>query len=80
MSAVSQPFAVPAGPSGASGHDLVEALAGRLPGSWRICAGRLGNAREVEPLTISLVSVQGARRRPQDLQLSAGFLGRSGSA
>jgi hypothetical protein len=37
--------------------DLVQALAGRLPGMRGIYAGRLRNARQVEALTINLVSV-----------------------
>jgi 8-hydroxy-5-deazaflavin:NADPH oxidoreductase len=37
--------------------DLVQALAGRLPGMRGIYAGRLRNARQVEALTVNLVSV-----------------------
>jgi NADPH-dependent F420 reductase len=37
--------------------DLVQALAGRLPGMRGIYAGRLRNARQIEALTINLVSV-----------------------
>jgi 8-hydroxy-5-deazaflavin:NADPH oxidoreductase len=37
--------------------DLVQALAGRLPGMRGIYAGRLRNAAQVEALTINLVSV-----------------------
>ncbi|WP_299950421.1 NADPH-dependent F420 reductase [uncultured Modestobacter sp.] len=37
--------------------ELVQALAGRLPGVRGIYAGRLRNARQVEALTINLVSV-----------------------
>ncbi|GAB3201605.1 NADPH-dependent F420 reductase [Geodermatophilus arenarius] len=37
--------------------DQVQALAGRLPGMRGIYAGRLRNARQVEALTINLVSV-----------------------
>jgi 8-hydroxy-5-deazaflavin:NADPH oxidoreductase len=37
--------------------DSVQALAGRLPGLRGIYAGRLRNARQVEALTINLVSV-----------------------
>ncbi|WP_448625024.1 NADPH-dependent F420 reductase [Geodermatophilus sp. URMC 64] len=37
--------------------DTVQALAGRLPGLRGIYAGRLRNARQVEALTINLVSV-----------------------
>jgi 8-hydroxy-5-deazaflavin:NADPH oxidoreductase len=37
--------------------DTVQALAGRLPGMRGIYAGRLRNARQVEALTINLVSV-----------------------
>jgi NADPH-dependent F420 reductase len=37
--------------------DLVQALAGRLPGARGIYAGRLRNARQVEALTVNLVSV-----------------------
>jgi NADPH-dependent F420 reductase len=37
--------------------DLVQALAGQLPGMRGIYAGRLRNARQVEALTINLVSV-----------------------
>ena len=37
--------------------DLVQALAGRLPGMRGVYAGRLRNARQVEALTINLVSV-----------------------
>jgi 8-hydroxy-5-deazaflavin:NADPH oxidoreductase len=37
--------------------DVVQALAGRLPGMRGIYAGRLRNARQVEALTINLVSV-----------------------
>jgi hypothetical protein len=37
--------------------DLVQALAGRLPGMRGIYAGRLRNAHQVEALTINLVSV-----------------------
>jgi 8-hydroxy-5-deazaflavin:NADPH oxidoreductase len=37
--------------------DIVQALAGRLPGMRGIYAGRLRNARQVEALTINLVSV-----------------------
>ena len=37
--------------------DLVQTLAGRLPGMRGIYAGRLRNARQVEALTINLVSV-----------------------
>jgi NADPH-dependent F420 reductase len=37
--------------------DSVQALAGRLPGMRGIYAGRLRNARQVEALTINLVSV-----------------------
>jgi len=40
-----------------SATDLVQALAGRLPGMRGIYAGRLRNARQVEALTINLVSV-----------------------
>ena len=36
--------------------DLVQALAGRLPGMRGVYAGRLRNARQVEALTINLVS------------------------
>ena len=37
--------------------ETVQALAGRLPGMRGIYAGRLRNARQVEALTINLVSV-----------------------
>jgi 8-hydroxy-5-deazaflavin:NADPH oxidoreductase len=37
--------------------DAVQALAGRLPGMRGIYAGRLRNARQVEALTVNLVSV-----------------------
>ena len=37
--------------------DLVQALAGQIPGMRGIYAGRLRNARQVEALTINLVSV-----------------------
>lgn len=37
--------------------DLVQALAGRIPGMRGIYAGRLRNARQVEALTANLVSV-----------------------
>jgi NADPH-dependent F420 reductase len=37
--------------------DAVQALAGRIPGMRGIYAGRLRNARQVEALTINLVSV-----------------------
>jgi len=37
--------------------DLVQALAGRLPGMRGIYAGRLRNAAQVEALTVNLVSV-----------------------
>jgi NADPH-dependent F420 reductase len=37
--------------------DLVQTLAGRLPGMRGIYAGRLRNARQVEALTVNLVSV-----------------------
>jgi 8-hydroxy-5-deazaflavin:NADPH oxidoreductase len=37
--------------------DLVQALAGRLPGMRGVYAGRLRNAAQVEALTINLVSV-----------------------
>ena len=37
--------------------DLVQALAGRLPGMRGVYAGRLRNARQIEALTINLVSV-----------------------
>lgn len=37
--------------------DAVQALAGRLPGMRGVYAGRLRNARQVEALTINLVSV-----------------------
>jgi NADPH-dependent F420 reductase len=37
--------------------DQVQALAGRLPGMRGVYAGRLRNARQVEALTINLVSV-----------------------
>jgi 8-hydroxy-5-deazaflavin:NADPH oxidoreductase len=37
--------------------DVVQALAGRLPGMRGIYAGRLRNARQVEALTVNLVSV-----------------------
>ncbi len=37
--------------------DLVQALAGQLPGLRGVYAGRLRNARQVEALTINLVSV-----------------------
>lgn len=37
--------------------DTVQALAGRLPGLRGIYAGRLRNARQVEALTVNLVSV-----------------------
>ncbi|MGY1924074.1 NADPH-dependent F420 reductase [Modestobacter sp. SYSU DS0903] len=37
--------------------DVVQALAGRLPGMRGVYAGRLRNARQVEALTINLVSV-----------------------
>ncbi|HEV7725293.1 MAG TPA: NADPH-dependent F420 reductase [Modestobacter sp.] len=37
--------------------DLVQALASRLPGMRGVYAGRLRNARQVEALTINLVSV-----------------------
>jgi NADPH-dependent F420 reductase len=37
--------------------DLVQALAGQLPGMRGIYAGRLRNARQVEALTVNLVSV-----------------------
>jgi hypothetical protein len=37
--------------------DVVQALAGRLSGMRGIYAGRLRNARQVEALTINLVSV-----------------------
>ncbi len=37
--------------------DTVQALAGRIPGMRGIYAGRLRNARQVEALTINLVSV-----------------------
>jgi NADPH-dependent F420 reductase len=37
--------------------DLVQALAGRLPGMRGIYSGRLRNARQVEALTVNLVSV-----------------------
>jgi NADPH-dependent F420 reductase len=37
--------------------DTVQALAGRLPGMRGIYAGRLRNARQVEALTVSLLSV-----------------------
>ena len=37
--------------------DLVQALAGRLPGMRWVYAGRLRNSRQVEALTINLVSV-----------------------
>jgi NADPH-dependent F420 reductase len=40
-----------------SATDLVQALAGRLPGMRGIYAGRLRNARQVEALTVNLVSV-----------------------
>jgi NADPH-dependent F420 reductase len=37
--------------------DLVQALAGRIPGMRGIYAGRLRNAAQVEALTVNLVSV-----------------------
>ena len=37
--------------------DTVQALAGRLPGMRGVYAGRLRNARQVEALTINLVSI-----------------------
>jgi NADPH-dependent F420 reductase len=37
--------------------EVVQALAGRLPGMRGIYAGRLRNARQIEALTINLVSV-----------------------
>jgi NADPH-dependent F420 reductase len=37
--------------------DLVQALAGRLPGMRGIYAGRLRNAAQIEALTVNLVSV-----------------------
>jgi predicted dinucleotide-binding enzyme len=37
--------------------DLVQALAARLPGMRGIYAGRLRNSRQVEALTVNLVSV-----------------------
>ena len=37
--------------------DTVQALAGRLPGMRGVYAGRLRNARQVEALTVNLVSV-----------------------
>ena len=37
--------------------DLVQALAGRLPGMRGVYAGRLRNAAQVEALTVNLVSV-----------------------
>ena len=37
--------------------DVVQALAGRLPGMRGIYAGRLRNAAQVEALTVNLVSV-----------------------
>jgi 8-hydroxy-5-deazaflavin:NADPH oxidoreductase len=37
--------------------DLVQALAGRLPGMRGVYTGRLRNARQVEALTVNLVSV-----------------------
>jgi NADPH-dependent F420 reductase len=40
-----------------SATDTVQALAGRLPGMRGVYAGRLRNARQVEALTINLVSV-----------------------
>jgi NADPH-dependent F420 reductase len=40
-----------------SATDTVQALADRLPGMRGIYAGRLRNARQVEALTINLVSV-----------------------
>jgi NADPH-dependent F420 reductase len=40
-----------------SATDTVQALAGRIPGMRGIYAGRLRNARQVEALTINLVSV-----------------------
>ena len=40
-----------------SSMDTVQALAGRLPGMRGVYAGRLRNARQVEALTINLVSV-----------------------
>jgi NADPH-dependent F420 reductase len=42
---------------GREATDAVQALAGRLPGMRGIYAGRLRNARQVEALTINLVSV-----------------------
>ncbi len=40
-----------------SATDTVQALAGRLPGMRGVYAGRLRNARQVEALTVNLVSV-----------------------
>jgi 8-hydroxy-5-deazaflavin:NADPH oxidoreductase len=37
--------------------DLVQALAGRLPGARGVYAGRLRNARQIEALTANLISV-----------------------
>jgi NADPH-dependent F420 reductase len=40
-----------------SATDITQALAGRLPGMRGVYAGRLRNARQVEALTVNLVSV-----------------------
>jgi NADPH-dependent F420 reductase len=40
-----------------SATDIAQALAGRLPGMRGVYAGRLRNARQVEALTVNLVSV-----------------------
>jgi predicted dinucleotide-binding enzyme len=40
-----------------SATDTVQALADRLPGMRGVYAGRLRNARQVEALTINLVSI-----------------------
>ena len=43
--------------------DLVQALAGLIPGMRGVYAGRLRNARQVEALTANLISVTAATRR-----------------
>ena len=37
--------------------DIVQALAGRIPGMRGVYAGRLRNARQVEALTANLISI-----------------------
>jgi NADPH-dependent F420 reductase len=50
--------------------DLVQALAGRLPGMRGVYAGRLRNARQVEALTINLVSVNRRYKAHAGIQIT----------